>query len=136
MRLTIESDPQTIRRYDHVRPARGWRVERCGVVCTGVDRACTRELGHTGPHVAHGRLGKVNAVWEADSATRARPEARARVVEAARQGGLPSQRSGSALRAVGRWFTDRVSSVEDVAMLILMLAFFGFAVDWFLRMLG
>ncbi|MBT8337109.1 MAG: hypothetical protein KJO11_10925 [Gemmatimonadetes bacterium] len=136
MRLTIESDPQTIRRYEHVRPARGWGVERCGVMCTGVERACTRALGHTGPHVAHGRLGRVRAVWDADAATRARPEARSRVVEAARQGGLPSRRSGGALRALVRWATDRVSSVEDLAMLILFLAFLGFAVDWFLRMLG
>ena len=136
MRHTIETDPHAIRRYSHVRPARGWKVKRCDAACRGAEHLCTRELGHRGPHVAHGSWGRVKAVWEGDVALRAPPEALQRVVEAARQGGLPSRRSGGALESLGRWVTDRVSSVEDAAMLILFLAFLGFAVDWFLRMLG
>lgn len=147
MRLTAETDPERIRRYDHVRPARGIGARRCDAACPGIDRSCTLAHGHRGPHVAHGRWGRVRAVWDGgDAPARPGSEAVRRVAESARQGALSTGRSRSGARparrprpgggAVTRWLADRFSSVEDVAMLILLLAFLGFAVDWFLRILG
>ena len=132
MRLTIEDDPQAIRRYAHVRPT--GRGPRCGVRLSGTDRVCSLEPSHRGPHVAHGRFRRVVAVWQAVTPARPSSEARSRVVEARVQAGLP--RRGSPSLPARLAAPIRRLSVEDVVLFILFAAFLGFAVDWFLRILG
>lgn len=136
MKLTIEQNPETIQRYAHLKPARGLSVQRCHVPCPGVDRQCTLEAGHRGPHVAHDWRKRVTAVWDGGQQLRSTDDARRRAVEAAPRRVDPGADSPSALTLIGRSLASRFSSVEDVVMLILFLAFLGFAVDWFLRMLG
>lgn len=136
MKLTLEHDPESIQRYAHIRRPRGLGVQRCHIPCPGVARQCTLESGHRGPHVAHDWRGRVTAVWEGGRALHGNADARKRVAEAATRHEAPGADSPSALTLIGRSLARRFSSVEDVVMLILFLAFLGFAVDWFLRMLG
>ena len=67
MRLTREEHPEAIKRYGHIKRARGWRVRPCAAKCPGTTRTCTRGEGHRGPHVAHGAFRKVVAVWDSDA---------------------------------------------------------------------
>lgn len=132
MRLTASKDPETIKRYAHVRPAPPWR-SRCSAACPGIARTCTLEKGHGGPHVAHGRFRKVLAVWAAgDRASRSGERAR-RVVRSER--GSPEKgRLVSILKALRRGVVP--SSMEEALFLVLFLSFVGFAVDWILRIIG
>ncbi len=138
MRLTARDNPETIKRYAHVRPARIWEGRKCGVKCPGIVRTCTRKRGHRGPHVAHGFLGKVEAAW--DSGPAASP---------ARAGGVGSLTAGDRARhrlrkrkPLGMLETlavrvrSVVSSPEDVAFIALFIIMVWFAVDTALRILG
>lgn len=141
MRLTAENDPESIQRYAHLRRARGLGVQRCHVPCHGLDRQCTLEAGHRGPHVAHDWRGRVRAVWDGGRAVAGgggtgRGSTPAAPREARPGRSDPQTDAPSALALLARGLGRRFSSVEDVVMLILFLAFLGFAVDWFLRMLG
>lgn len=136
MKLTAGKDRERIKRYSHVKRARGWGVEVCSAMCPGTAYACSREKGHRGAHVSHGWLGRVVAVWDAGVGPHASPE-RMRSALRARQGGDLRTRSpeGSLSRilsGLGRLF----SSVDHIAFLILLLAFIGFAIQWILMVRG
>lgn len=64
MRLTIEENPEAIKRFAHIKPGpkRGGPV--CAAQCPGTIRTCTLVRGHAGIHVSHGRFGKILAVWD------------------------------------------------------------------------
>lgn len=131
MRLTVEKDRETIKRYGHIRPASAWGSVACAARCPGTTRTCTLEKGHRGPHVAHGFLKNVVAVW--DAANGAAPEKSRTAVGPQ----VPKEVwTGSLVGAVGAFWSHVARlkpAVGDVALLILFLGFVVFAVDWFLR---
>lgn len=130
MRLTVENDAESIKRYRHVKPARGFRVRPCSASFPGAARTCTLPRGHRGPHVAHGRLGKILAVWDSGSDVVARPTPTPAL------SAVRSVRENS--RAVGladlvRGIVARIDlSIEGVALLILFVAMVGFVIEWLL----
>jgi hypothetical protein len=136
VRLTIEEDPETIKRYGHIKPGRAWGVGPCGVRCSGTTRDCTLQRGHRGPHVAHGRFQKVVAVWDSERGARKSPETTRKAV-------VPKVRTEVWTGGPGKLFTPvwnlvvRVtSSVEEFALLILLVGFIVFAIDWLRLLLG
>lgn len=136
MKLTARNDSQRIKRYSHIKPARGWRVDVCGTSCPGTGHTCTREKSHRGPHVSHGWFGRVVAVWDADTAVRASTDRMRTALRASSRRELrktpPAGTLSSLLSRVGRL----VGSVDQVVFLILLLAFIGFAIQWFLLVRG
>jgi len=116
VRITVEQDRETIKRYGHIRPAPVWGGGRCGARCPGTSRACTLERSHRGLHVAHGMFAEVVAVWDTDT-------------EARRWGQDPPSR----FRPFRSRMDGASASLGDVALLIMLLGFLAFAVDWFLR---
>jgi hypothetical protein len=134
MRLTLETDPESVKRYRHVKPARGFGVRTCGVKLTGTARACTRARHHRGPHVAHGSLGKVLAVWDADTAAVSRPRARP-TAGGARELREAEEPAGP-LDLLRKVFARIDLSVEAVAFIILFIALVAFVIDWLLMIVG
>jgi hypothetical protein len=143
MRLTLEEHREAIKRYRHVKPARGWRVSLCAARCPGLARSCTLEVGHRGPHVAHGFFRKVLAVWASDVGVPTPGELPARDSRGARpRGGGPGGPIGlrprapvGILEALRERLVRIVSSADQIAFLIFFLAFVGFAVHWFVLIL-
>jgi hypothetical protein len=134
MKLTVEHDSETIGRYGHVRPAPIWGG-RCSARCPGSMRTCTLGRGHRGTHIAHGIFRKVLAVWDEDVEVRPSGDTTTRAAGDRARTGLRKRAlvSLEALRdRVARLFT----SVEEVSLLILFLAFVWFAIDWALRIIG
>lgn len=136
MRLTLQNNPATIKRYANVRPARIWSGRRCGVKCPGLTRNCTLAKGHRGPHIAHAFPGRVVAVWDSGPALesgggtgRLAPGARA-------QQRLRMRNPEGFVEAVWRRTRSVVSSPEDVAFIALFVIMVWFAVDTALRILG
>lgn len=136
MKLTVEENRETIKRYAHIRPAPPWASARCSVRCPGSSRVCTLEQGHRGHHVAHGMFQRVVAVWA--SGARAR-----KAIERADRAGGSTQRRGprdegltAALEALRGHIVRATPSIEGVVLLILGLSMVGFALDWALRILG
>ena len=131
MKLTIEEDPETIKRYAHIRPARGLGVRPCRHACPGSTRTCTLERGHRGAHVAHGRLRRVVAVWDGGKA----PPSTASVPRAAESRARNRPRAGKpggALQSLWKMAVRAAGSFEEIALLIFFLAFVWFAIDWML----
>lgn len=133
MKLTRETHPETLERYAHLRPAKG---RKCDTPFPGKPRSCTLAPGHSGPHVAHGALGRILAVWDTGAVAETSPESRRNRAAARTQGGLPSRRSGDLLAGAWARAMRILSSPEELFLFILFIAFTGFAVDWFLRILG
>lgn len=134
MRLTVETDPESIKRYRHVKRVRGLGARACGAKLPGTARACTLARQHRGPHVAHGRLSRVVAVWDVEAEAVARPRARptagsAREVRKAREPGGPVELLREA-------FTRLDLSVEGVALFVLFVALVAFVIDWLLMIVG
>lgn len=132
MRLTVEEDPETIKRYGHVKPGRAWGGGLCSVQCPGTVRTCTLEKRHRGPHVAHGRFKKVVAVWDAGrevrrSAGSVRPSAAPRTPREVWTGGV-----GGPLQALWSRIVALTPSVGDIALLLLLVGFVVFSIQWFL----
>jgi hypothetical protein len=141
MRLTIEDNPGSTRRYDHLEPARGWGVTPCGVRFPGSHRTCTREKDHRGPHVSHGLFKKVLAVWEPGGKRERRPESSAPAPAKKREAnrlerpsgrrerpiGLPEPRPQAIVDAMKSYFVRVTASVEELAWLLFLVAFLGFA---------
>ncbi len=69
MRLTADENRDAIKRYSHLRPARGSQ-SRCSALCPGTRYLCTLEMGHRGPHASHGALKRIKAVWDSGSSER------------------------------------------------------------------
>ncbi|MGD8322627.1 MAG: hypothetical protein PVJ02_19405 [Gemmatimonadota bacterium] len=136
MRLTARDDPAGVKRYSHVRRARGWRVDPCSAPCPGTGYRCTREKDHRGPHVAHGWLGKVTAVWDGGGELRSSTERMRRALEASRHGQVRREKPEGSLAVVFSHIGRFLSSVDHVAFLILLLAFIGFAIQWFMMVRG
>jgi hypothetical protein len=139
MRLTVEENPETIKRYAHVRPAPAWAGPRCALTCPGTSRGCTLKKGHTGPHVAHGAFKRVVAVWGGGAKIRKsrekiqRPEGHRVPGDSWNAGPLNVLHL---MRWVGYRLLRKAPSVEEAFLLVLALAMAGFAIDWALRILG
>lgn len=144
MRLTVEENRQAIKRYGHIKPARGKGAALCAAKCPGTTRRCTLSRDHRGPHVAHGWFKRVVAVWDsgakdrsttglerATSGTAARRDARSK-----RPIGLRVGRPAGVLEPLKRRLLDIVSSVEQLVFVILFIAFVGFAIHWIVLMAG
>lgn len=136
MRLIIEEDPEKLQRYAHVRPAQVPAARRCGAALSGTTRRCSLERGHSGPHVAHGRLRRVVAAWDSSAVAEASGEALANRARARRHGGLPSRRSAGFLETLWERALRVLSSPEELFLLVLFVAFTVFAVNWLLLILG
>jgi len=135
VRLIAERDPESIKRYGHVRRARFWS-RGCDARLEGTTRHCTRERGHKGPHLAHGIFGRVLAVWDEVHAV---PRPHAKVPTRARPARRGSGRGGpiEALKAFGSRVVRRPHQfMEEAFLLVLVLAMVGFVIDWALRILG
>lgn len=136
VRLTVKDDPESIKRYAHVKPARGWGVKACGARCPGTLHTCTLAGRHRGPHVSHGLFQRTLAVWDDGTEARIGRETLQRSAEARAGSGL---RTRAALGTVEAWMARAArlfASVEEVAMIVMFLAFVGFAVHWVLLILG
>jgi len=129
MRLTVEENPETIKRYGHLKPAPRWGSVRCSVRCSGTSRDCTLEKGHRGPHAAHGAFNRVVAVWDAGSPVRKSEGVALDLAErnAFREGGV-----------VGVWKAVRnvVPDMETGIYLTFFVAFVGFVIYWLLLIVG
>lgn len=134
VKLTLEEDRRVSRRYRHIKAAPVWR-RRCGQRLDGTSRTCTREENHGGPHVAHGRLRKVLAVWDGGT-----PERRPKSVQRRARRTPGTGRSAGpldALKAFGRRIRERPQQyMEEAFLLVFVLAMVGFVLDWALRILG
>lgn len=131
MRLTVEQNPESIKRYGHVKPARG--TSKCYVRCPGTTRTCSLEKGHRGPHVAHGLFRRVVAVWDvgADSTPVAAPKLHIRR-RPRRPIGTRSTSPVGFVEALRDLVRRAASSLEEIAWLTFFIAFVGFAVAGFL----
>lgn len=136
MKLTIEKDGERLKRYAHVKPTRGWTAVVCGTACPGTERTCTREREHGGPHVAHGRFGKVLAVWYGGGDRGAPVERLKASIQSRAQRDLRSGGLVGILEELGRRVARVAEAVGEAAILILFLAMLGFAVYWMSLILG
>lgn len=140
MRLTAEHHPEAIKRYRHIKRAGRRDGPVCGARFGESRHRCTRERAHRGPHVVHGRLGRLVAVWD-DGGSRPAPsrdapkKTRPGKVVGRAPVGLPARRPRSALQGMTDFAKQLFSSVEDVALLTFLLAFIGFAIHWFILLL-
>lgn len=131
MKLTVEDNRETIKRYGHLRPAPRWGSVRCFARCPGSSRTCTLEVDHNGPHVAHGIFRQVVAVWEGR-----RSEAeRKMVVGPAAPKGLKAERPAATVDGFWRGVVRKAPSPEQGFLFVLFVAMMGFVIDWTLRML-
>lgn len=134
MRLTVETDPESIKRYGHVKPARGIGVRTCGAKLPGTARACTLARHHRGPHVAHGALGRVLAVWDPErgAVARARTNPTKGSARDVREAGDPAGPGELVRRVLAR--VDL--SVEGFALIVLFVALVAFVIHWLLMIVG
>ncbi|RMH18460.1 MAG: hypothetical protein D6701_06290 [Gemmatimonadetes bacterium] len=148
MRLTVEEHSEAVRRYAHVGRARGLGARACGAPLPATGRRCSRDRGHGGPHVAHGRFGRVLAVWDRSAVTRtpdriatseelraSRRPTRRKKAPARPTSAASSSREAGLARRVGAWVRAHVSSFEEALFLVMFLAFAVFAVQWALLLL-
>lgn len=137
MRLTLEEHPQAVKRYAHVKPARGAATKVCAATCPGTAYTCTRGKGHRGPHVAHASFRKVRAVWDSGAPSRAHSREAARISrERARSGqltkrpvGLPTTTPAGVLEALKSALASTLSSWDQVAFVVLFIVFVKLAID-------
>lgn len=136
MRFTREQHPDAIARYAHVRPARGRRTKRCGAGFPGGTRACTLELGHNGPHVAHGLWRRVMAVWDGGGVSVGPTRSRS-VAAASSRARFSSIGPLAVLDWLWRRLTLRTEHfLEELGFLLFFVGMLVFVIDWALRMLG
>ena len=146
MKLTIEENRETIKRYGHIKPAPMWGSVRCSAKCPGAARNCTLEEGHRGPHVAHGMFKKVVAVWDAGINPQ-KPESRAikaRTPEtkAIKEKGATAPKRFrekgllATLKGLGRSALERAPTMEEALFIVLGLGMVWFAIETSLRILG
>lgn len=133
MRLTAKDDPETIKRFAHIKPASGRRAKLCEAICPATPHKCTLASGHRGPHVAHGLLRKVHAVWDAGTALRPSTDALQRSLDARPSRGASEREPSSLMTAIWSRAVRALSNVEEVVFIILFIAFVFFGIDWFLR---
>lgn len=136
MRLTVEEDRETIKRYAHIKPGRPGKVGLCSATCPGTTRACTLERHHRGPHVAHGRFRRILAVWDMGTEVRRSGQGAKRTVARRPRGEVWTGGVGEILDAIRSRVTRFTPSIGEVAMLILLIGFVMFAVEWLLLIFG
>lgn len=129
MRLTVEDNPETIKRYGHLKPASLWGSARCGVRCPGSSHTCTLEKGHRGPHAAHGLFKRVVAVWDAGSVVRKSEDVALGVA-------LRDDLRNGVVMEAWRAFRNVVPDMETGIYLAFFVAFLGFVIYWVLLILG
>jgi hypothetical protein len=142
MKLTVEENRETIKKWVHILPAPIWGSVRCSAKCPGSTRSCALAKNHRGPHVAHGTFNRVVAVWDTDVRDRGSSDARRSVRRARRAMGTylrTAPRDQGAMASLGR-FWRRISrldfSMEGALVIILSLGMVLFAMDTALRSLG
>jgi len=140
LRLTVEENRETIKRYAHVKPVPFWGTRRCSAQCPGSSRTCTLEKGHRGPHIAHGLFRRVLAVWELrDDPRVSRAIASRMKKKPARPAPRPVLPDGGPV-ALLKAFWDRIRvyipPIEEILLIALGLMMFWFAIDTALRILG
>ena len=126
MKITIDDHPEGVRRYQHLRPA-GRREDRCGAACADTRWFCTLAGGHRGPHVAHSRLRRVQAVWDGPATSR---EVSRRPSKPKEPTGLPVRSPRTALELLKDVSWRRLSSAEEIGLRGFFPAFAWFAIDW------
>lgn len=151
MRLTLEEHPEAIKRYAHLKRARGLRARTCYAALADSPRTCTRESGHRGPHAAHGRFARLLAVWDSGTRSGAAPSAPRRRAET----GRAKTRSGPRNQAVGerrpmgiksrdttslpgralRGLLHFLKSPDEVAFVFLFLVFVYWGIQWMMMIL-
>ena len=132
MRLTREENPESLRRYQHIKPARAGVSRQCLQLCPGTTRTCSREKGHAGPHVAFGLFRRVSAVWDGGEAgAGSRPPGRVRSPKRTPIG-LRSGRPAGPLDGIKTFLLSAFSSFEELAWAVFFVAFVLFAVGGFL----
>jgi len=136
VKLTVEENRETIKRYGHIRPASRWGSVRCFARCPGNSRTCTLEVDHNGPHVAHGIFRQVVAVWDANRKVCRSEAERKTVVGPMAPKGLKTELPAAAVDGFWRRVVRRAPSLEQGFLLVLFVAMVGFVIDWTLRMLG
>ena len=130
MKLTIEDNRETIKRYAHIKPAPLWGSVLCSVRCPGTPRICSLKRGHAGPHVSHGWFRRVVAVWDERSRIVPVGEAPKRAVRPAAPV-VPRRRGFLAtLRALRSLIKRREHVLEEVVFIVFALAMVGFAIHW------
>jgi hypothetical protein len=134
MRLTLEDNPESLKRYGHLRPARAGGLEQlCHDRCPGTRHRCSREKGHREPHVAFGLFRKVVAVWD-KGAQEAMPSRAPSPAEkrSARRGPRRARRAPTLFARLRDFLGAPFSSFEELAWAMFFLVFVGFAVGGFL----
>jgi len=131
MRVTRREHPERIERFAHI-PTAPRGSARCGAECPGAGDRCSRLRGHPGPHVAHGRLGRVDAAWEGPVGGTALTQSP--IDPGYRGPPLPvkGRPEPSVLRSLGDRF---FASFPETVMLILFILFAFFSVIWGLQIL-
>ena len=137
MKLTVEEHREAIRRYGHIRPARAWGGSSCAAKCPGTTRTCTRERGHSGPHVSHGLFRRVLAVWDigagaqrSSEAVRPASRARRRSSRVTRNPvGLRTRSPVGILDALRRLGVRAISSADEIVFIILFIVLVKVAID-------
>jgi hypothetical protein len=132
MKLTIENDPETVRRYGYIKPAPRLGGRRCGARCPGTTRMCTLKREHRGPHVAHGRFKRVLAVWDEETPARGSLVRLKSSLAAQKESELRQGRQGGALDRLRRGFATIWESFSDYAMLAVFFTMVGAFLYWFL----
>ena len=135
MKLTIEENRETIKRYSHIRQPILWGSVRCSAWCPGTSRNCTLGKGHRGPHVAHGHFRNVVAVWDGKSKFRKSEVGASRDVGDVTPSGLRGSGLLPALMAFRSRIVRRAPSIEEVVFLVLALGMVWFVIDWALRIM-
>jgi hypothetical protein len=131
MKLTIEHDRETIKRYGHIRPVRGWGARRCDARCPGTSRTCTLETGHRGPHVAHGLFKRVVAVWDTPGTEVVASSDRLRTTLVPRtQSPLRGGNPQGIMKALWHRVVRAADSLEEISWVVLFIAIVGWAIYW------
>ena len=151
MKLTVEENSETIKRYAHIEPAPRVGGTRCGVRCPGAPRRCTRQEGHRGPHVSHGWFGGVLAVWDGKGvasrpAERESEDAPSRL-PARKRPAVPTQplapprawdasTASSLVRVLWKQAVRTVPPPEEAFLFVFFLGMVAAAIHWVILLLG
>ena len=136
MKLTIEDNPEAIKRYRHIRPAPRAGTIPCSVGCPGTTRTCTQKRGHGGPHIAHGRFKRVEAVWDRGAQISSPRLPMKKVTKTLKE----RERGGSGflagLRSAWKAIVPKEHFIEEALLILFALGMVWFAIDWALRIIG
>lgn len=149
LRITVEEQPESIKRYSHIKRIRGVGVKRCGARLDRTRTVCTRELGHNGPHVAHGLLSRVIAVWDETPIPESRhPQTqiiRSASIDQAKADDRPMRqkrrmrhRSHELPTLTGRALQNLwqfLKSPDEVGMVFLFFVFLYWGIQWMIMIL-